>query len=254
MFVGRMDRESTSEAAILTYHSLDSSGSVLSTPPSRFKEQMQWLSDRKMPVLPLAEAWKTPGSIALTFDDGYTNFLEAALPVLERHGFPSTVFVPTGFLGGKNSWPGQMRGIPALDIMDRRQTREAFRRGATIGAHGVTHANLSQVGASKAEEELRRSKEDLEQIIGDAVNLFGYPFGNPTRQVRDLASRYFQLACGTRLGYAEREDDPFDLPRLDTYYLRKLFWFQRMNAVTGKSYIRMRGWLRQGARCMRRQP
>ena len=67
-------------SAILTYHSLDDSGSVISTPPSRFQRQMEFLAASGIPVAPLDQVLACPGSVAITFDDGFRNLLDHAVP------------------------------------------------------------------------------------------------------------------------------------------------------------------------------
>src|SRR6202043_11676 len=95
------------ESAILTYHSLDDSGSVISVPPALFRRQMDFLAASGIPVVPLNEVMKRPGSVAITFDDGFRNFADHAVPVLERHRLPATVFVVSRYCGLTNDWPSQ---------------------------------------------------------------------------------------------------------------------------------------------------
>ena len=86
-------------SAILAYHSIDESGSVISVAPSIFRGQMQSIVDSGIPVVPLPRILDSPGSIAITFDDGYRNFMEHALPALSEFSLPATVFIVTGLCG-----------------------------------------------------------------------------------------------------------------------------------------------------------
>src|ERR1051325_6424882 len=101
-----MTREST-RIPILTYHSLDTSGSVVSVTPDLFPTQMSRLAEIGWCGISLLEAieHKTAhgtwpgGSVVLTFDDAFANVVEHAVPVLKRLGFKATVFVVTGYVG-----------------------------------------------------------------------------------------------------------------------------------------------------------
>ena len=93
--------------AVLAYHSLDSTGSVISTPPRVFREQMRFLKRDGVPVIDLSELAAGANGVAITFDDGFRSVYEHAAPLLGELGFPATVFVVSGHAGGQNNWPSQ---------------------------------------------------------------------------------------------------------------------------------------------------
>src|SRR5215472_13250041 len=105
---------------ILTYHSLDTSGSVISLDPKLFRDQMEWLRGTGIEVVPLERVKERPGAVAITFDDGFRNFYEDAFPVLQDHRFPATVFIVTDFCGRQNNWPSQPASppVPRLPLMN----------------------------------------------------------------------------------------------------------------------------------------
>lgn len=230
-------------SAILTYHSLDDSTSVISLAPEVFRGQMEWLAAQRIRVLPLQQAWQVPGAVALTFDDGYKSFLDHALPVLDRLGFPATVFVVSGLCGRRNEWipPGQ--GLPLLELMGWDDLR---RLPATIeiGSHTVCHSDLVRLPATEVERELRQSRTEIEDRVGREVTAFAYPYGISNSAVREAASRHYRLACGTLLGFSGPESDRWLLPRLDVYYLRSAFWFRRTWRSSGRAYLGFRALLR----------
>ncbi len=102
-----------------------------------------------------------PGEIALTFDDGPTPaWTPRLLEMLDRRGVKATV-VLVGRFAAKE---------PAL-------TRRIAEGGHAIGNHTWTHPNLARMARTRVREELRRTKDTLEQITGQAVRLFRPPYG-----------------------------------------------------------------------------
>jgi peptidoglycan/xylan/chitin deacetylase (PgdA/CDA1 family) len=91
---------------IITYHGIREDASParswLLLPVSEFARQMEFLREQ-YDVLPIDEALASPATgkprACITFDDGYRNNLELALPILERLRLPATVYLPTAFIG-----------------------------------------------------------------------------------------------------------------------------------------------------------
>jgi peptidoglycan/xylan/chitin deacetylase (PgdA/CDA1 family) len=228
------------KSAILYYHSLDTSGSVISMAPELFRQQMECLVERGIPVVQLSEVEKKPGSVALTFDDGFRNFVEHALPVLERYSLPATVFVVTGHCGGRNDWLQPYGGVPLLELMDWSELKQLVQSGVELGAHSVHHRDLSVLAEELVAQELNDCRRELEDRTGAAVTALCYPYGCSTPGVRRLVRQHYQLACGTTLQFVTPPTDPFDLPRIDAYYLRKPFWFKQVVCGDGETYLATR--------------
>jgi peptidoglycan/xylan/chitin deacetylase (PgdA/CDA1 family) len=233
-------------AAILTYHSIDTTGSVISTAPQTFRSQMRFLAENRTPVVDLEAVQKHPGAVAITFDDGFRNFYEEAFPVLQRYGFPATVFVVSGFIGKRNDWPSQPdAGIPRLDLMSWDQLQELSRHGVKLGAHTVSHPFMTRNGQPENDRELKNSRSEIESRTGKAVTAFAYPYGDFDREVRSQVANHFPLACTTVLDYLAADSDPLALPRLDVFYLQRDFWFDRLGTAIGRQYITARRHIRQ---------
>ena len=233
-------------ACILTYHSLDPSGSVVSIRPEVFREQMRFLAETGVPVVPLYAVRNTSGAVALTFDDGFRNFLTHAFPVLQLYGFPATVFVVSAFCGRRNDWPSQPRnsGIPTAELLHWREVEEVSKAGIDIGSHTVTHPRMGLLSAMEVEKELSESRAAIEDRTGKPVRTFAYPYGESTVSVRAAVQRHFEWACGTRLAYLSPVSDSVNLPRIDMYYFQKRFWFQGLQFLHGQAYLGVRGILR----------
>jgi peptidoglycan/xylan/chitin deacetylase (PgdA/CDA1 family) len=219
--------------AVLTYHSVQSAASVVTVSPELFAWQMEWLAGSGIPVVPLERLAATPGGVALTFDDAYRDFLDTALPVLQRHGLPASLFAVTGYCRQGGQW------------LDWSGLAEAARAGVTVGAHSVTHANLAALPAAAAEAELRDCRRELEDRLGSPVASCAYPYGLSTPELRAWARREFALGCGTRLDYVSPAADLADLPRLDAYYLRPKGVFRRLMRSEGRAYLALRRLVRE---------
>lgn len=236
-----------SRSFVLTYHSLDASGSPISVAPATFARQMEYLAAAAIPVVPLREVTSRAGAVAITFDDGFANFAEQALPVLSRLGFPATVFAVPGYCGRRNDWPTQSPGIPLLPILSWEGLGEVARAGVEIGAHTMDHPRLTELEPGEAERQMRSSQAILEDRLGKPVRHFAYPYGDVDAGVRRMAGRYFDTACSVELDYIRRGADALSLPRLDAYYLQSPFWFERAGRAEGAGYI----WLRRQLRAWR---
>jgi peptidoglycan/xylan/chitin deacetylase (PgdA/CDA1 family) len=236
----------STRSCILTYHSLDTTGSVISIPPEMFRKQMAWLAETGAPVVPLAKVQETPGAVALTFDDAFRNFFEYAFPVLRQYNFPATLFVITSYCGLRNNWPSQplVPAIPTFELMPWVEVEEVARAGIEIGSHSATHARMSQLSEAEVEEELRVSRRVIEDRIGKTIETFAYPYGDFTPAVRTVVGRHFRLACSTELEFVSPKSDPLSLPRIDVYYLRNQFWFHGLRRRHGAQYLAGRKSLR----------
>ncbi len=245
---GPIDRRS---AGILTYHSVDDSGSVLSVSPQIFASHMRLLHQMGVRVVPLAEIWRllTDGAsagnlVAITFDDGYRNVYEVGFPVLRSYGFPATVFLVSDHCGKTATWPRQPAHMRSLPVLSWRDVREMSAAGIAFGSHTRTHRDLTRLPAPVIEEEMVASKRVIEDATGLSVPLFAYPYGAYDARVQALASTHFRMACSTRLGFIRQKSDPFALERIDVYYLRAPFFFRRLFSPEIDLYIRMRRTLR----------
>jgi peptidoglycan/xylan/chitin deacetylase (PgdA/CDA1 family) len=196
--------------------------------------------------VPLHEVRNTPGGIAITFDDGFRSFYRYALPVLQQYRFPATVFVVSGYCGGRNDWPTQPRdsGIPLLELMNWSELEEASRTGVDIGCHTATHPHLGQLAAAEIDSEISASRAAIEERIGRPVHSFAYPYGESSSTAREAVRRHFPWACGTRLAYLSPASDPANLPRIDMYYLQKRLWFEELRSFRTSAYLEGRALLR----------
>jgi peptidoglycan/xylan/chitin deacetylase (PgdA/CDA1 family) len=123
--------------------------------------------------------------VFLTFDDGFADVFENALPVLRQHRFRSIQFLVADLLGKTSQWQASSGEVPGL-LMDKAQVKDWLGAGQEIGSHTSTHPRLIQISPSQAREEISGSKKKLEDTFGIAVEHFCYPYGDWKPAVRDI--------------------------------------------------------------------
>ncbi|HEV7668834.1 MAG TPA: polysaccharide deacetylase family protein [Thermoanaerobaculia bacterium] len=213
---------------VLAYHRIAESGPAGLAPyrisQDAFAEQMAFLHDNGYAVLSLAQfrdahvqGLNLPHrSVLLTFDDGYRDFAERALPMLEKHGFPAALFVVEDRVGRVADWDSAFGEPEAL--LDWADLRDVARRNVTIGSHTRTHPHLSELPAESAVAELSLSRTRMEAELGRPVTALAYPYGDSNPLVATWAA-----SCGYELAFTCREersafvDDRMLLPRITVY-------------------------------------
>jgi peptidoglycan/xylan/chitin deacetylase (PgdA/CDA1 family) len=112
--------------------------------------------------------------IAITFDDGYADFLDHALDVLRELGLPATIFVPTALVGERGfDWYADAPRALSWD-----ELAELRREGLVdVQPHSRTHPWLPTLGDGQAEEEIAGAKDDVERRLGVAAEVFCFPAG-----------------------------------------------------------------------------
>lgn len=206
---------------VLMYHSISSISpssldfNALCTPPELFEAQMLYLKRRNLRGVSMRELLQamnrggTRGLVGLTFDDGYEDFLSAAVPTLERLGFSATVYVVAGLLGKENEWKHAGHRSRRI-LLQASGVREVSERGMEVGSHTMSHPRLSNLSLDTLAREVGDSRQVLGEILGEPVEGFAYPYGDldaaAIRAVRDTGYGY---ACAVR----SLEYSIYDLPR-----------------------------------------
>jgi peptidoglycan/xylan/chitin deacetylase (PgdA/CDA1 family) len=207
----------------------------------RFTRQMALLARLGYRVLDLdtaldclAGAQAAPArAVVLTFDDGYENFAQQALPVLQDHGFPATVYAISGWLGRRAEWFAAEPDRPIPDLMSAQRLREVHAAGITIGSHTASHTRLHRASRLVLRQELRDSKAALEDILGDEVRHLSYPYNSFDRATVHAAARAGYASATTCLrGLATVADHPLALPRLAISFGDRLlaYWWRLLIA------------------------
>jgi peptidoglycan/xylan/chitin deacetylase (PgdA/CDA1 family) len=233
---------------ILTYHAIDTTGSVIATDPAWFAETLDALDEAGYRAVDLGD-WLASGrpdvgrGFALAFDDGLRSILDVA-DLLARHRVPATVFLVTDRMGTDNDWPGQPGGIPRSPLLAWSDLDALAAAGFGFAAHGRTHRRLDRCDDATLERELRGSRDAIEQRLGRPCRLLAYPYGLATARVRRAAMRHYDAAFGTRLDVATAAEDPYHLSRIETHYLRSRRGLDRLLSGRGRHWLRGRRLLR----------
>ncbi len=211
---------------ILTYHQIavaPAKGAPyrsLYVDPCDFARQMAFLALlgyrglSMRDLQPYLRGEKVGKVVGITFDDGYVNNLQHALPVLKKHGFTSTCYAVSGLLGSTNTWDIPT-GIAQVPLMTAEQLKQWTAAGQDLGAHTRNHVHLPQLTASECEQEISLSKHDLEQATGEAVAHFCYPYGDfDAATVVAVDRAGFESATTTRRGRCHAGESMLTLPRV----------------------------------------
>ena len=200
---------------VLAYHSVDETGSLISVTPAALRRHLEVLRAGGWRGLTAAEfvarlqgAPPAGREVFVTFDDGYANFLSAAVPVLGALGFPATVFVVTDCMGGVPAWFDRDRdaigalldGVPytaaerrqwtaaspelaGTRLLDWAEAREAVARGFDVQSHGAAHRFLTRLPADAVAADVARSRDAIARELGVVPRLFCYPYGDADDRV-----------------------------------------------------------------------
>ena len=211
---------------VLFYHRVaDSNPNDWTMSCKRFARQIAWLKAR-FDIVSLAEAQQRVQSgknnrptACITFDDGYADNCDFAIPLLIGQQVPFTYFVASAHVMEQRPFAHDVaRGQP-LQPNTPEQIRALAKAGVEIGAHTRNHADLgASSDPSFLHDEIVGSKKDIENLTGGPVRFFAFPFG----QHRQLTPAAFDVArdagfagvCSAYGGYNWPGDDPFHIQRI----------------------------------------
>lgn len=205
----------TRSAVVLAYHSASESPWIHAVSPKVFKEQMQWLK-KHAEVIALDnlqnnnQRCRKP-QVAITFDDGYKDWVDSVLPILNEFGFKATFFVSTNFRS-VTSLPQE--GLTVINPADVSVLSSA---GHEIGGHGHTHVDLSMCDEGTFEFEINESKKILEQLTGHQILRMSYPKGRYASKRFENMSAVGYVAAFAGHGPVKNGDATFALSRMPVY-------------------------------------
>ena len=213
---------------ILLYHGISKSHQFNCVAQNLFRDQISWIKEEYsvVPLFKLVEGLKFPtmyksNLASITFDDGYVNFAELAVPILEKYGCHATVFIPAGKVGSFNDWDEGNSNFHKMPIMSYEQIRQLPKEFVEIGSHGISHLRMNCLPADGIVREIVESRLEIEQMVGKPVRFFAFPFGvYPVRcgfnfyENGKKLLRSYLAACTTWWGRYNSPKDIYTLRRI----------------------------------------
>ncbi len=211
---------------IIAYHDVSNKRAINYTSISKklLEKHLKDLSNKNIRSFSKSEVFdglflNNKNKVLITFDDGYVGVYDNAMPIMDRLGYKGLVFMPAGFIGGKNEW--DFTPLGRLEHLDNKMLRNMAKNGWIIGSHSFTHTDLRKCEKGSLLKEVCDSKKAIEDIIGEEVFTFAYPFGLYDRRVMDAV-----MECGYRYAFATSrglENNPYAIERALLYFIdRKL--------------------------------
>lgn len=198
--------------------------------PELFQTHMKYLYDHDFNVINLSKWYrlKTNGSlnrsIVLTFDDGYADSFHYAYPILKKYGFSATFFLICNFIGSQTTFPWlhEPKFLANENLpLSSEQIIQMDKDGMDFGSHTLSHTDLTQISSKKAQEEIRGSKEYLEDLLGHDIISFSYPYGSWSNfnasTTELLKNAGYKLAVTSLYGSNSLHTDCYALKRIPVY-------------------------------------
>ncbi|MAV30085.1 MAG: hypothetical protein CL866_08365 [Cycloclasticus sp.] len=238
--------------AILTFHSIDDSGSIISYPRKKFSTLLEKLRKSDIPILSLDEILASPSKqgVAITFDDGMRSVYKDALPILKEYNAPAHVFIATAAIKNSDS-SEQVINIEDYDMLSWGEIEKLLASGIQIEAHTHRHPDMRTISREQILEEFHLSHEILASKIGVKPNYFAYPFGYHNQLARDCASEFYTASLTTELKPLPKSYDIAAIPRLDSFYFQTSKTINKLDTPLMEVYLKLRNFMRnlKGSQC-----
>ena len=204
---------------VLLYHSISNDNSPMSLNINFFENQMKYLKNNGFQTVDFNEIdpnLKSKKQIIITFDDGYKDILNNALPILKKYNFKATSFFVTNLIGKNNSWDIKKKSYIKKEIMSPSDILQWISSGMHIGSHSHNHVDLTKISEEKLLYELEFSKKFLEDKFDNKNNIFCYPYGKVNENVHYHTKKFYSKAVTTnRSRYSLKRHNTHLIPRID---------------------------------------
>jgi len=220
---------------VLCYHNVGEktkrSWSLLTISPAVLEKQMHWLARHGYTAIGASDwlEWIRCGKqlpakpVLITFDDGYSELVQTAIPVLTAYNFRAILFLVSQHIGTTSTWDDSLgyasRPLMGAEILSLPKALE-------IGSHTRTHRDLRKLSDAELRIELEGSRAELTSLMGTPIRFLAYPYGFLNNTVRKSAEQYYELSFGCQSGLNGWRTDPQCLHRMFVHPNRLNFALQ----------------------------
>jgi len=185
-----------------------------------FEEQMRCLHDEGYHCLTIDEASAAaqsispapPCSVLITFDDGYADNVEHALPILTRYGLRATLFVISATIGQRNRW--NPKACYDTWHLDWKGLRTWLAAGCDSGGHTHEHLCMTRLSEDEVRHTVRVNKEILEHGLGRTLVGFSYPYGMYNALAQRVVAESYSIAFSDTAGVWSPAADRYAINRI----------------------------------------
>ncbi|AIW12739.1 polysaccharide deacetylase family protein [Vibrio tubiashii] len=154
--------------------------------------------------------------IIITVDDGYRDNYDLLLPLLQKYNFKAVVYAVTGETF--NRWDVEVKDNPekAVSLMNANELKALSESGhIEIGGHTISHPHLNTLSPEKQEAEIKKNKEELENLLGKPLTSFAYPYGSLDSDSKRITEKLgYQFAVATNSGPLATHQDLYQIRRI----------------------------------------
>jgi len=259
---------------ILFYHSIDNSGSDISTSVEIFGRQMAFLKKEGYTTLSLLdyvnnhypENEPSQKSVIITFDDGFKSIYLHAFPILKRYGFTATIFLTTDYINASAHWISRdldliednifnssirkkdlqkIKQASSFPLLSWGEISEMSDYGIEFGSHTASHLWLGRTTPEKTREDILRSRAIIEEMLNKPVDFFSYPYSDYTLETKEIVRELgFRAACGGDPRADRLANDLYGIKRTGPAPMESFFEFKFIFSPAYDWYIGMIGWLK----------
>ncbi len=252
---------------ILFYHSVDNSGSPLSTSIETFEKQMSYLKEKGYCTISLSnyinniyqKYTQQKKIVLITFDDGFKSTYLHAFPVLKKHGFIATIFLTTDYINGFAGWIKRDINLIEDKIFNSSISKKELQKitkasnfplltweeiktmddyGMEFGSHTSSHIWLGKTTTEEIMEDILRSKSIIEEKLNKPAVFFSYPYSDYKSETKEIVKDLgFRAACGGDPRADRSANDLFGLKRTGPVPAENFFEFKFIFSAAFDWYI-----------------